>query len=63
MYVITVIQTNKSYYSRCLGSLSYIAGVSRQTLYTWLKSPDKAVKKGFILAIGEHVKSKRIGRM
>jgi hypothetical protein len=63
MYIITVIETKQSYYSKCLGSLSYIAGVSRQTLYNWLKHPGKAVNKGYILAVGEHIKSKRRGRM
>ena len=59
MYLLIDIKENKGYSSNCLQPLCRIIQRDARTVKKWLKAPAEAVKHGYYLAEGDHIKIER----
>ena len=58
MYILTDINNDCSYVAKCLSPLSLIVGCTTQTLRNWLKSPDIALNRGYIVKPAKLLKTR-----
>ena len=61
VYILQDLNTGLWYVSSVLKAFEPITGKHVNTLRSWLKQPNNALKKGFILMPGEYLKSKQGG--
>jgi len=61
MYILVDQTSKQAYISRVLKAFSPVTGCHVNTLRYWLKKPDIALKRGYLLMPAEYLKSKQGG--
>ena len=62
MIILIDLNSKQGYYSKTLAGLNQFTGRSAKTLNRWLKSPEIALKQGYIITLGIQGLSKQGGK-